>query len=247
MADTPQKIDAKKLYGIVADTLPMEGRDYTLDVTDGDDGKQRLSITPLTDIGKAFAPLLAAKLAKPMQENGVEVQGAGPAVQEANTVRAIREKIEAEAAAARAVKIREASIAAAKRHEALQDARRVRIERTGMNSPESLDERAAATALSVARLRLSQLEQIEKQINRIREKVDRTATAAAERDAKTGRSWGVDMDAELDTPFDRQDVTAKLTEKENLIDRMARHAVELDTLGGKAVELAKQYIIPKKK
>jgi len=76
--------------------------------------------------------------------------------------------------------------------------------------------------------------------------VDNAARAAADNDAKAGKSWAVDMNAPLTSQFDRQDVIAKLSEKEKLIAGMAEHAVDEDYLGRRAVNIAKQYIIPKK-
>ena len=230
------KINATMLYEIVADAMPMEGRDFSLDIAQGPDGGTKLSVKPLTDVGKMFAPILVSRLAKPMSASGVSVVGDGPASQEVLTVRSIRTKVEAEAEAARRSRIREAAADAKAKYEASQAARKARIAKAGEKSPVSQEELAASQALEKANARVDQLKRIDAAVSQLRVKVDAAAKAAAEKDAKTGRSWAVDMDAPLKTPFDRNDAIAKLSEKERLLDQMAAHAVDMDYLGMRAAK-----------
>lgn len=243
--NSEQQVNTKLLYGIVADTMPMEGRDFTLTV-DSSGGKPTVSIKALTDIGRAFAPLLAGKLAKPMADTGVGVASEGSVVQEVLTVRRIREKVEAEAAAARRAKIEAAKAHADAKRAALEQARKARIGAQGEKAPESQDERAARRELKSAAEALERLTMIDGRVGKIRAWVDERARAAAAKDMAAGRSWAVDMDAPLTTQFDRDDATAKLAAKEDLIGKIAEHAVEQDFLGWRAIDVAKQYITQKK-
>jgi len=245
MAEMP-KINTGLLYGIVADVMPMEGRDFTITTAFDENKKPRLSITPLTEIGKAFVPLLVARLTKPMGDNGVSVATDGPATQEAMTITSIRRKVEEDAAAARQARLREAEADRKAKLAAIDAARNARIAKSGEKAPPSQEEVAANRAAQQAATAIWRLKAVGDKIKSIRESVDAAAKQAAEQDAKIGKSWAVDMDAPLTSLFDRQDAIAKFTEKENLIGQMAMHAVEQDYLGGRAAGIAKQYIIPKK-
>ena len=246
MADAPH-IDTRLLYGIVADMMPMEGRDFVIDTAFDENRKPRLTIKPLTDIGKMFVPLLANRLAKPMGDSGVSVATDGPVAQEVMTVRSIRDKVEAEAAAARQAKIREAEADRQAKANAAQEARKARIARTGENSPVSEEELAANRAAQQAVLASWRLKAVDGKIKGIRAAIDEAARQAAEQDAQAGKSWAVDMDAPLTSLFDRQDARLKLANKERIIAQMAARDVEQDDLRNQAVAIAKQYIIPLKK
>lgn len=247
MANMP-KINTGLLYGIVADTMPMEGRDFTIDTTLDESKKPRLSIVPLTDIGRAFVPLLVSRLTKPMSDNGVSIlAGSGPIAQEVVTITSIRQKVEEEAAAARKAKLKEAEADRKAKVEAAEAARKARIAKQGDKSPVSQEELTASRAAQQAALQAWRLKASDDKIKAIRESVDAAARQAAEQDAKNGKSWAVDMDAPLTSLFDKQDVTSKMMLKERLIAQIAAHAVEQDDLRNQAVATAKQYIIPLKK
>lgn len=247
MVDEQQRVDTRLLYGIVADAMPMEGRDFTLEVGNDEDGKPKVTIKPLTDAGKAFAPLLIAKLADPMGAAGVAVAGVGVAAAEVLTVRKIREKVEADATAARRAKIAAAESGYKAKLEALENARKARIEKASEKSPVSQEELAAELDVNKANAELHKAKALDAHVTKIRARVDTLAKAEAEKDERTGRSWAVDMDAPLKTQFDRRDAISKFSEKERLIEHMAELAANQDALGGRAVALAKQYIIHKKK
>lgn len=245
MADKP-KVNTGLLYGVIADTMPMEGRDFAIETSLDENNKTKLSITPLTDIGKAFVPLLLAKLGRPMADSGVTVAGAGQTPPEVMTIRTIRRKVEEEADAARQAKLKEAEsekqakIAAV---HAAQEAAKDRAAKNGGKAALTREEMAIGQEAQKAAQQEWMLKNISEKVPGIRKAIDDLAKKAAEEDEKKGKSWTVDMDAPLTSLFDRQDVTAKFTQREQLISQMAANAVEQDRLRTQAVETAKQYII----
>ena len=245
MVDRPQ-INTGLLYGIVADAMPMEGRDFTIDASFDENRKPKLVIKPLTDVGKAFVPMLVARLTKPMGGEGVTVLGDGPVAQEVVTVRSLRQKVVEEATAARQAKLKEAEADRQAKYNASQEARKARIAKSGENAPASQEEVAANRAAHQAASLAWRLKSIDERIPKIRAAVDVAAKAAAEDDAKNGKDWTTDMDAPLTSLFDRQDVRGKLAMKENLVSQMAAHEFEIDDLRNRAVAVAKQYIIHRK-
>lgn len=245
MADKPQ-INTGLLYGIVADAMPMEGRDFTIDASFDENNKPKLAIKPLTDIGKAFVPVLISRLTKPMDGEGVTVLGDGPVAQEVVTVRSLRQKIVEEMTAARQAKLREAEADRKAKYDASQEARKARIAKSGENSPVSQEEIAANRAAQQAASLAWRLKSIDERIPKIRAAVDVAAKAAAEEDARNGKDWATDMDAPLTSLFDRQDVRGKLAMTENLVGQMAAHEFEIDDIRNRAVAVAKQYIIHRK-
>lgn len=244
MANKPT-VNTGVLYSIVADTMPMEGRDFTINTSLDENGKTKLVIAPLTDIGKAFAPILANRLAKPLGGDGVSVSVNGETPQEVLTVASIRKKVEAEAAAARQARIKQAEADRKAKFDAADAARKDRITKSGEKAQASQAELEASRAAQQAALTAWRLSAMDKKIPEVRNAVDAAARQAAEKDAKEGRSWAVDMDAPLTSLFDRQDVTSKFTQKERLVAQIASHAAEEDDLRAQAVAIAKQYIIPK--
>ena len=245
MADKP-KINTGVLYGIVADTMPMEGRDYTIDAATGEDGKPRLTIKALTDIGRAFVPVLITRLTRPMGDNGVAVAGDGPVAQEVMTIRSVRAKVEAEAAAARQAKLKEADDDKQKKLAALAEIRKARFAGPGEKAPPTSEEEQAARDANRAATLAWRLHAIDERIPKMRAEIDAAAKAAAEDDEHNGKSWAVDMDAPLTSLFDRQDVTDKFRLREGLAGKMAENAFEADELRNRAVAVAKQYILHKK-
>lgn len=238
-------VSASLLYGIVADTMPMEGRDFTLTINNTG-GRAAVSIKALTDIGRAFAPLLADRLAKPLTAEGVAVYGDGTQTREVLTIRSIQAKVLEDASVARKAKIESAKAYEASKRAALESAAKARIAAHGEKAPESPDERKAKHELDMATDTVKRLTMIDERIEQARAWVDERAKSAAEKDREQGREWAVDMDAPLTTQFDVDDAKSKLTAKEGLIGRMAEYAVARDYYGDKAVDIAKQYIIQKK-
>ena len=242
MADKPN-VNTGLLYGVIADAMPMEGRDFAIETSLDGNNKPKLSITPLTDVGKAFVPLLLARLSKPMADAGVVLAGDGPVAQEVVTIRSLQRKIENESDFAREAKLKEAEAAQQAKMTAAKKIHDERVAKSGNDAPPSQEERKAIQEAQDATIQAQKLKRMSKKIPEIRNAINELAKKAATSDAQHGRSWAVDMDAPLSSLFDRQDVTAKFTAKEWLIDKLAEHAVEQDNLREQAVETAKQYII----
>lgn len=241
------RIDTTTVYSTAADLLPLEGRDYTIDAEFTPDGKPRLLITPKTPIGRAWVPFLKERLEKPMEANGVSVGEAASAVtSETVTIKSLRAKIEAEAKAALTKRIADANArqqakmkeAAAAREAAVKAGRDARSDAAVRKANQEANEAAVAA---------HRLQRIASRIERIRSDVDAAATKAATDDEKDGKNWAVDMEAPLATLFERQDANDRFRQKEDLIFRIAEHAVTIDELRENAIRSAKQYIIPKPK
>ena len=119
-------IDTAAVYGRVANLLPQEGRDFKLDAEFGEEGKTKIVITPLTDIGRAWVPFLAKDLASGlMGSDGVSVSGVQANDGEALTIRSVRAAAEAEAAEALKSRIEAAVHDTKERAEALDRRRRI--------------------------------------------------------------------------------------------------------------------------
>lgn len=240
MANKPQ-IDAHAVYGVIADTLPMEGRDFALDTAYDSNNKPRLIVRPLTDIGQAFAPILMARLEKALSGAGMSVETAGPVAQEVVTVNTIRRRVEEEAMAAHNNRIAELEKAFKEKSAAQQalDKARKAGERIPQNEIDAI--RATETAMRD----LQRAKRVVHKVPDVRKSVEAEALDAAKADAKAGRDWSVDMDAPLTSLFDRQDVESKFRQREVLVTRIAETTVTLEELRASAVAYGKQYALPK--
>ena len=245
MADKPQ-IDARAVYGVVADTMPMEGRDFVLDTAYDENKKPKLMVRPLSDIGRAFAPILTANLAKAMAGAGVSVSENGAAAQEVVTVNLIRKKAEQEALAAHEARIASAEADFKAKKAAQEAAYKARVAKSGERAPFGEEEMTAMRAAEQAARGLRRMRQITKKLQAARADVDSEALKEAQEDAKNGRDWSVDADAPLTSLFDRQDAENKFKRREELVLQMAAHAADYDELRYAAASYTKQYVLPKK-
>ena len=240
MANKPQ-IDARAVYGVIADTMPMEGRDFVLDTAYDENNKPRLAVRPLTDIGKAFAPIMAARLSATMKGSGVSVETADATAREIATVNTIRARVEQEAAQAHQARIADVERILQEKRKAQEDAAKARP--AGERAPREELDLMRAVDRAVRDLRRAKI--IVEKVPGIREEVNEAARAAARADAVEGRDWSVDMDAPLTSLFDRQDVETKFRQRETLITQIAERRVDIDELTSAAVASTKQYILPK--
>jgi len=238
-------IDTSRLYNIIAETMPTEGRDFTVEVQQTADNKTQLSIKPLTAVGRGFVPALLEKLAEPMKQQGVIVDRGAVNGDEAMTIRKIREEAEREAAASVKARLDAMRKTIADKTSALEEARKARIEKLGDKSAMSKEELDAMRAADTSRQDLVRLEKIVERIPSTRARVDEEAKKAAEEDAKKGQSWAIDMDAPVTTLFDRQDAIQAFRRKEQLVMRLAALAYDTENSNSAAVDATKRFIINK--
>lgn len=240
-------INMSTLYGTVADLMPQEGRDFTVDSMYGADRKPVLVVEPLTDLGRAWVPHLKSALVPALSPDGVTVAGTAVQVPESSkvTVRSLREKIEDEADAEMAAKIQKAADEAAAKYEASKKAREEFIAQNGETAelPDSVRSLVRdANSASTARYKI---QRVAANVKLIRGEITGAAIAAAKADEPKGKFWAIDMDAPLTSLFDRQDVQNKVRHKEQLVYRMAELKYEIDELKDSAVYNLKQYALHK--
>lgn len=233
-------IDVAAVYRTVADTLPAEGRDFTLDTVTAPDGSQKVVLTPISPIGNSWAPHLRKALDAAIGKDGTKTELAGSVGNEVVTVASIRAKVEAEAAETLSKQVEAAKKDIAAKKAALDELRR--------KSPQAsaIELRDANQALRAAELYSSKLAKLPAKVKAARTKVDELAKSAALADEKNGRPWAIDMNAPLTTMFDREDAAKKLRQKEQDVLHIAQREIDTDLLVDDAVAVAKQYILQKK-
>lgn len=233
-------IDIAAVYRTVADTLPTEGRDFTLDTATAPDGSQRVVLTPTSAIGNSWAPHLRKALDATLGAAGAKTELAGNVGSETVTVASIRAKVEAEAAEALAAQI-EANKADVK-------AKQAALAELKKKTPQAsaIELRDAMQAAKAAEIYSRKLAKLSAKVKAVRDRVDASAKAAALADEENGQPWAIDMNAPLTTMFDREDATRKFRQKEQDILHVAQREIDTDLLISDAVAVAKQYILQKK-
>ena len=238
------RIDTSLVYTTVANTLPQEGRDFTLDTEYDKDNQPRLVVTALTDLGKAWVPFLEASLTEQLKARGVALGTTDQKKPEAITAEAVRAQVEAEAKAALERKIADAEEAAKRAAAKLEGLRTAKTAGTTSDADnrELLDIRRKGNE---AREQAEHLRKVLKQTEITRAMVDARAREAAIADRKVGKDWSFDLKAPLGSLFERQDITQKLRSKESLVGMIAEHEITEAELIERAIHVAKQYSLQK--
>lgn len=246
MADQP-KINAVDVYRTVADLLPVEGRDFKINLaTHTGDGKQDLLVEGLTPMGKAWVPFLIEKLGLQMKDQGVGVENAttGEVKAELPTVNSIRRAIVDEFDSKLQARIHDQEVVAKQNAEKAAAAQKAKDANPG-EAQAADDARKALNAQRNAESSARHLKAVAAKVSQIRANVAERAKKVAEKEKETGQDWSVDPEAPLETLFDRTNAEDRLRKKEDLILRMAELAVQMDDLGGQAVHMAKFYALTK--
>ena len=239
-------IDTTQLYGIIAQTMPTEGRDFTITVTQEPDQKPKVAIAALTNVGRGFVPALISRLSDPLQKNGVSLTDSTGRPDELTTINKLREQAELESAATVKAKIESARKEAEKRDTELAEARKARIAKSGEQAKMSQEERKAISAMNYARNNLARLEKIVERIPKTRKQLEDSARAVAENEEKQGNAWAVDMDAPITTLFDKQDAIQAFRLKEEAVQRLAALSYDTEATMKQAIDATKRFIINRK-
>lgn len=236
-------LNTQQMYSVIADTMPTEGRDFTIDiVTRGD--KQQLVVKPLTAVGRGFVPALIEQLAAKMNNPNITFTSDGVAEREVSTINTMRSDIEREAAETLRVKLDAVKAQIKAKTEALAKEDKERGKRV-LTQEESKKRADASNELSRLNAQQRQMRYMLDHMGAAREKVDALARAMAEADAKKGIDWSVDFDEPVTTLFDRQDITDKLKRREMLIQQLTAHMFMVDDLTRNAAGISRQYIVKK--
>lgn len=241
------RIDTGLVYTTVADTLPQEGRDFTLDAAYDKDKQPKLVVTALTDLGKAWVPFLEENLTAQLKARGVALGTTDQQPAETITAETVRAKVEAEAKAAFEKKIAateaEAKAASAK----LEGLRKAQASGTAGATNAAVNKEILDVRRKVdeAVAHAAHLRKVLKQVETTRVRVDARAREVALADKKAGKDWSFDLKAPLGSLFERQDITQKLKSKESLVGMIAEHEVAVAELTERAIHVAKQYSLQK--
>lgn len=230
-------VNRAAIYRVIADTLPMEGRDFMLDTVVGGSGESTIRITPITDVGRAFAPVLMSKL-NTAEDVGAQAVEGGNVQQERITVAMLKKRIAEEAAEARAARVKEVERDLAAAQEAVADAVKGQKEKAEIAEKRHALYRATETAALV--------KAASSYIDSARSDIEAAAREAAEKDAEGGTDWAIDGDAPLTTLFDRQDAAGKLNAVESTITELAMLRAKSESAKLRAAGLLKQYVTEKK-
>ena len=238
------RIDTSLVYTTVANTLPQEGRDFTLDTEYDKNNQPRLVVTALTDLGKAWVPFLDANLKAQLKARGIATGTTDQKKPEAITAEAVRAQAEAEAKAALERKIADAEEAVKLEATKLEGLRTAKTAGTtsDVDNKELLDVRRK---INEARAQAEHLRKVLKQTEITRARIDARAREAALADRKVGKDWSFDLKAPLGSLFERQDITQKLRSKESLVGMIAEHEITEAELTERAIHVAKQYSLQK--
>lgn len=238
-------IDTTQLYAIIADTMPTEGRDFTISVNQPEGQKPQLSIKALTPVGRGFVPALIERLAGPLTQQGIEMTSGEPVNPELLTVRMIRERTEHEATEALKAKIEAVRQDLETKRAALNELASARITQHGEQSTKTEEERKAQQTVNETQRVLWKLTRLEEILGPTRSKLDAAAHNIAVQDAKDGKSWAIDMDAPLLTLFERQDAIQAFKDKEIYVRRLAALDIDMDVVRHQALEVTKRFIMDK--
>lgn len=241
------RIDTGLVYTTVANTLPQEGRDFTLDTEYDNDKRPKLIVTARTDLGKAWVPFLKANLVAQLKERGVTLGTTDQKPAETITAETVRAQVEAEAKAALEKKIAAAEETAKTVGEKLEGLRKVQTAGTASatNAAANKEILDLRRKIDEAVTHADHLRKVLKQVETTRARIDARARETALADKKAGKDWSFDLKAPLGSLFERQDITQKLKSKENLIGMIAEHEVTEAELTERAIHVAKQYALQK--
>lgn len=239
--------DVQKMYTIIADTLPTEGRDYTIRTSMGADKKLLVDIKPITPLGQGFVPIVVETLNKGMNAQNVKfAQHAGvqTAQQEAETINTIRAGVERDQTVALQTHLREAK----QRHEQLmaqiaeedkaRNGRKPTVDEATRRENDMKDAKKAD-------MQRRQLEFMIAHMPEARSRIIEKAKAAAQADAKTGTDWAVDFNAPLTTLFDRKTAADTLKRTELAAQQLAAYMFMEDDISTNAAASAKKYALQK--
>ena len=232
-------LNTTKLYEVIADTMPMEGRDFTLDQVQQEGQPTRLVIKPLTAAGRGFVPTLMERLAKPMAEQGVTVVSDGVPEREVATIASIRAAVEREGAATVSAKLKAVGLEMHQKRAVADELVRKRMAAGGIAAARSPEEIKALKAADNARMALERLQHIADSLPQVRKEVDAAALVRAEAE---GEAWAVDVNAPLTSLFERERVTRAIQDKELMIRQLAAMRYDEATLKRKAAMAAAQFI-----
>ena len=238
------RLDTGKIYAIIADTMPTEGRDFTMAVDDDNDGRPRLIIKPLTAVGRGFVPSLIEQLKDKMKGQDVVFSADVVVEREVKTINTIRAAIERDSLAALKANLDNVIAQQKARKDAMarEDAERGK---RAITEDDVKKRRKDTTDVRHMADQQRQLQYMLAHLAEARERASKAAREAAERDMKTGVDWSVDLDAPIKSLFDERDATEKLKVLENTVQQMSAHMFMVDDLTHKAAEVGKQYIIKK--
>ena len=234
-------IDTTQLYTVIADTMPTEGRDFTISVSQQEGQKPQLSIKALTPVGHGFVPVLLERLA----QQGIDVTTDTGVNQETLTIRMIRERAEREAAEALKARMESVLKDLEAKRAALNELSALRVAQHGEHSKKTDEELKAQKTVDEAQRHLWRLTRLEETIGPTRARLDAAAHNIAVEDAKNGKSWAVDMDAPLMTLFERQDAIRAFTNKEEYVRRLAALDIDTNMIRAQALEATKRFIMDK--
>jgi len=240
---TPQ-LDTQMMYTIIADAMPTEGRDFTIDIVQGDGKQPTIVLKPLTAVGRGFVPALLEQLSEKMKDKNVSFSSDGVAEREVDTINTIRAAIEKDAMAALHARLEDAR----RQHKAKMDEIAKEDKERGKRVFTAEEAKKRSSDVNEAQRFSAQQRQIQYMIDHVqeaREKVDAESKRVAETESKDGKDWSVDMDAPLTTLFDRQDVTDKLKRKETITQQMTAYMYMVEDLMRSAANTGKQYILQK--
>ena len=231
-------LNTTKLYETIADAMPMEGRDFTLDQVQQDGQPPKLVVRALTAVGLGFVPVLMERLAKPMAEDGVTLAGDGVPEREMETIAAIQSRAEQEGSAKVAAKLAELDKAYQYKQNVATNMRHARMSEKGADAPMSDEERAAHREASEARKAKLRLQRIADRIPEMRKELDAAAKAKAATDDTLAP---VDRNAPLLTLFDRQTVAETMKYREETLHRLAAMYSDADALKEEAASRIMKY------
>lgn len=232
--DKPQ-INKSLVYTIVADTMPLEGRDFTLDTMQDSNGDTVLVVTPITAVGRGFVPVLISRLSD--KTSGFTIMEGGSSAQELLSIAVIKERIAKEAAEAREGRVRA--------EEKQGDVLRETLARLSKDKKDADEAAKVRTQLRNNQEALGRMKFAAGKIDELRAEVDSAALELAKKEAAAGRSWAVDVNAPLTTLFDRQDVTEKMRAVEVAISTAAMKLAEAEEFKRQAANTMRQYILPR--
>ncbi len=217
-------LNVAELYKTVADVLPTEGRDFTLDEVTAQTGGTTVLITPVSQIGRAWVPFLRDALTKTLANDGTHVEIAGHTQQEPVTLADLRQ-----AAIAMTDQVLKLRVEATKRDVAEKRDRLVTLQNKTPPAPDA-ELAAARKAVSEAVHVASKVAKLPSKVIPVRKAIDAAAVQEATADE------AVDPNERLTSLFDRYDMADRLKYKEEQVVKIAQHEVDIDELRAEATD-----------